>query len=317
MSMPWVVDRFRHHVVAGGWRHSVARAASRALDLAAGRVQSASARLLDPTATDRRLPKRIGDQLALNAAFRNRFRDARALVVASGPSARRLDAQMADGRAIIVVNEMFGQVKGAGLRLTAVVLHDQLYFSGTPEMDRFLSDITAVARADGALMIVPAAYGPRLVSEGLVEPSSMLTFFESGMPIALARQPTELIDLARAIPSLQTVSHTALASALFLGFAEIALIGVDLNFVGTPSVPVAHSYGKNRYYDLINHASAADAFRSGHGWDWPFVLRDVARQLEAYDWIARGAARHGRRIVNLAQESLLTTVASIEQRHVP
>ena len=144
MSMPWVVDRFRHHVVAGGWRHSVARAASRALDLAAGRVQSASARLLDPTATDRRLPKRIGDQLALNAAFRNRFRDARALVVASGPSARRLDAQMADGRAIIVVNEMFGQVKGAGLRLTAVVLHDQLYFSGTPEMDRFLSDITDV-----------------------------------------------------------------------------------------------------------------------------------------------------------------------------
>jgi hypothetical protein len=143
-----------------------------------------------------------------------------------------------------------------------------------------------------------------------------VTFFESGMPIALARPPVDLIDLTGAIPSLQTVSHTALAAALFLGFADIALIGVDLNFVGTPSTPVAHSYGKNRYYDLINHASAADAFRSGHGWDWPFVLRDVARQLECFDWLARGAARHGRRVVNLARESLLTTVASIDQEHV-
>ena len=65
--------------------------------------------------------------------------------------------------------------------------------------------------------------------------------------------------------------------------------------------------------DAINHKTAANAFLTGHGWDWPYVLRDVAKQLEAYAWLAEGARNQGQQVVNLADGSLLSTVGAIGQ----
>jgi hypothetical protein len=314
--MSWALERFRHHASSGGFRNGVARATSRALGLAADRMRSASDKIVDPIRGYERLPADLVGALSHNSRFNGRYAGQRVLLVGSGPSAARLDKVKVDGRSVIAVNEMFAPVQAAGLKLAAVVIHDPLYFNGSADMDRMLADAANAASADGALMAVPAQAVATLVAKGIVDPLATIAMFESGRNVATLARPAQIVDLARAVPSLQTVSHAALVVGLYLGFEEIAMLGVDLTFVGAPSRPIRHGYGQNPYYDAINHATAASAFLSGHGWDWPYVLRDVATQLEAYDWLASGGALQGRRVVNLAAESLLSTVGSIHQEHL-
>jgi hypothetical protein len=312
--MSWALDRFRHHASTGGLRNGVTRASARAVGLLAERLQKTSERMADPSRASGRLPPEVEACFAQNRALKDRFAGQTALVVASGPSACVLDHGLASGRSIIAVNEMFGPVRAAGLKLAALVIHDSLYFNGKPDMDRMLADAAAAAREDGALLIVPAIHVPKLVARGLAEPGRTLSFFESGRAIPTLPRPAGVIDLGGACPDLQTVSHAALVAALYLGFREINLLGIDLTYVGVPDRPITHSYGQNPYYSTINTASAATAYNIGHGWDWPYVLRDVARQLEAYRWLAEGAELNGRHVVNLAADSLLSAVPHILQR---
>ena len=310
--MARVTNQFREHMSNVGFRHAVARSTSRACAQLAQRLQTLSENLVDCEATSDRLNHKLAADLAANRRLHGRHIGECALLLASGPSSAELSKSNVGSKRVIAVNEMFGPAKAAGLELAAVVIHDPFYFTGAPDMDRMLRDAAAVAHECGALMVLPNHAATRLIQSGVFSREQVLTFVESGRAIFNMPRPAHVLDMSKPVPSLQTVAHTGLVAALFLGFSEVAILGVDLGYVAKPIEPISHGYGKNQYNDSINTRSAAEAYLRGHGWSWPTVLRDVAYQLEAFDWIAEGASRSGQRVVNLSRNSLLAAINSIE-----
>lgn len=311
--MPRAIDRFRELAASAGVKVALARSASRLLDLTGHHLQTASRRLVDPSAFQGRLPAVLGDQLARNRLFRDKCHGQRVVLLGSGESSTALDREVLGDRPVIAVNEMFRPVVAAGLPLAAIVLHDALYFNGSAATSKMLADIAEAARASDAMVVIPADSAEELFARTTLRPDRTLTFFESGRAIYELPRPAHVLDMAAVIPSLPTVAHAALVAALYLGYSEVAILGVDLRYISYPNSPIAHAYGQNPYIAALDTMTAAESYLRSQGWAWPAVLRHVASQLDAFAWLAEGAASQGRRIVNLSRESLLSTVDAIEQ----
>ncbi len=311
--MPRVIDRFRKLAASAGVKVALARGASRFLDLTGQHLQSASRRLVDPASMEGRLPAELGDELARNKLFRGKCSGQRVVLLGSGELSATLDPAILADRPMIAVNEMFRPVVAAGLPLAAIVIHDFVYFNGSAATSKMLSDVADAARASGALVVVPADCARPLIARKILVPEQTLTFFESGRAIYDLPRPAHVLDIAAVIPSLPTVAHAALVAALYLGYSEVAILGVDLGYISHPNSPIAHAYGQNPYDGALDTLTAAEAYLRSPGWPWPVVLRHVASQLDAYAWLAEGGVSQGHRIVNLSRESLLSTVDAIEQ----
>jgi hypothetical protein len=310
------MDRFRELASSGGVGVALARGASRFLDLTGQRLQAAGKRLVDPATMEARLPAELAGWLAANKALGGKCRGQQVVLLASGESSANLDRQILRDRPVIAMNEMFRSVIAAGLPLAGVVIHDSMYFNGSPQMSKMLQDAVGAAREAGALLVIPAAYARQLAEREMLDPQKMLTFFESGHAVYDLPRPGRVLDLATVVPSLATVAHAALVAAIYLGYSEIAILGVDLRYISSPNSPVVHAYGANPYLASLDEQTAAQAYLRSQGWPWPMVLRHVASQLEAYAWLAEGAAGQGQRIVNLSRDSLLSTVDAIEQGQI-
>jgi hypothetical protein len=313
--MPKAMDRFRELTASGGIKVALVRGASRLLDLTGQRLQTASRRLVDPATMEARLPAALVDQLACNKAFRGKYRGQRVVLLASGESSAKLDRQSLLDRPVIAVNEMFRTVIAAGLPLAAIVIHDSVYFDGSPATSKMLEDATRAAHEAGALVVIPAESARQLIVSQKLVPHRTLTFFESGRAVYDLPRPAHVLDMATVIPSLPTVAHAALVAAIYLGYSEVAILGVDLRYISHPNSPIAHAYGANPYVAALDMQTAAEAYLRTQGWAWPAVLRHVASQLEAYSWLAEGAVSQGQRIVNLSRDSLLSTVSAIDQAY--
>jgi hypothetical protein len=311
--MPRAMDRFRELASSGGVGVALARGASRFLDLTGQRLQAAGKRLVDPATMEARLPAELAGRLAGNKALRGKYNGQHVVLLASGESSANLDRQVLRDRPVIAMNEMFRTVMAAGLPLAAIVIHDSMYFNGSPPMSKMLEDATNAAREANALLVMPASNARQLLERGKIAAERTLTFFESGQAVYDLPRPGRALDMATVIPSLPTVAHAALVAAIYLGYSEIAILGVDLRYISSPNSPVAHAYGMNPYMAALDEQTAAQAYLHAQGWAWPTVLRHVAWQLEAYAWLAEGAVSQGQRIVNLSRDSLLSTVDAIEQ----
>jgi hypothetical protein len=283
------------------------------LDLTGQRLHAASKRLVDPATMEARLPAELAGWLAANRALRGMYSGQQVVLLASGESSANLDRQLLRDRPVIAMNEMFRTVVAAGLPLAAIVIHDAMYFDGSPQMSKMLEDATRTAREAGALLVIPAPNARQLAEREMLAPERTLTFFESGHAVYDLPRPGRVLDVATVIPSLPTVAHAALVAAIYLGYSEMAILGVDLRYISSPNSPVAHAYGTNPYMAALDEQTAAQAYLRAQGWAWPMVLRHVAWQLEAYAWLAEGAVSQGQRIVNLSRDSLLSTVDAIEQ----
>jgi hypothetical protein len=311
--MSRAMDRFRELVDSSGVRVALARGASRFLDLSGQRLQAASKRLVDPATMDASLPAGLAGWLASNKALRGKYSGRQVLLLASGESSANLDLRTLCDRPVIAVNEMFRTVIAAGLPLAAIVIHDSMYFDGSPMTSKMLEDAIIAAREADALLVIPAPSAQKLIENRKLAPQQALTFFESGRAVYDLPRPGRVLDMAAVIPSLPTVGHAALVAAIYLGYSEVAILGVDLRYISSPNSPVVHAYGTNPYMSALDDQTAAQAYLRGQGWAWPTVLRHVASQLEAYAWLAEGAVSQGQRIVNLSRDSLLSTVGAIEQ----
>lgn len=313
--MPRAINRFRELVASAGLRTALARTTSRLFEVSGQRLQTASRRLVNPAAMDARLPVELAEQLACNSAFRGKHNGERVVLLSSGESSARLDRNIISGRGVIAVNEMFGPVLRERLSLAAIVIQDAAYFEGSPKSSKMLSDAAVAAHEADALVVLPADVARKRDVAKMLSPERTLTFFESGRAVYDLARPAHVLDMTRVIPSLPTVSHVALVAALYLGYAEVSMLGVDLKYISYPNSPVAHAYGQNPYLGALDELTAAQAYLQ-KGWTWPTVLRHVASQLEAYAWLAEGAVGQGHRIINLSRDSLLSTVSAIEQAYI-
>jgi hypothetical protein len=260
---------------------------------------------MSPRGLDRLASNATRALLMPNAGLRNKGAGRRCFVLGSGPSTLDQDLSRLQSEAIIAVNEMFLRLHRAQTAPTLLIFADPLYASPDPGYQNYLEDFALAAARPGHLAMIPSFVAPEISRRGLFAARQPHYFAIAGRLLDYSSAGTvPPLDFTAPIPGLHSVSHVAIALALFMGFKEIVLLGVDLDYLLAPQAPIRHGYGSNPYnsYDSI---TTKEAFRRGHGWDYPALLEYGAIQLREFTRLGEIASQNGQRILNASPVGLL------------
>jgi hypothetical protein len=202
--------------------------------------------------------------------LRDRHRGERCVIVANGPSLNEMRLGFLRQCDVIGLNKIF-------LGLDRFGFYPRYYVAVNPKV--VVQSIDAIRRLNCVRFI-----GARAAREAAVEEDALTHIVATDHPPA--RFST---DLALGIHEGWTVTHAALQVAYHLGYAEVALIGLDhrYQYSGPPNAEnVLNGADPNHF--------SADYFGHGQAWDNP----DLARSEESYRAAREQFERVGRRIVD-------------------
>jgi len=217
------------------------------------------------------------------ARFHNLHRGQSCVLVCNGPSLNRMDLGFLRDRTVIGLNKIH-----LGL--------DRFGFQ-----PRYLVAVNArvVEQAGPAMAALPAVkfIGARAKAH-LPEGPDIFHVPVLNPPVTFSR------DICQGVREGGTVTHAALQIAFYMGFAEVAIIGMDHRFIydGTPHEPRLMA-GPDP-----NHFSP-DYFR-GQVWDNP----DLARSEASYTVAQQVYEAEGRRIVDATPDGACTVFDKVDYR---
>lgn len=300
--------RFRQVLSESGWIGLGRRLAGRQLLHLAAATDRVARSITTPRNLDRYASSAMRVLLQRNAALRGCHAGRRAFVLASGPSTLALDVSRLDGEVVIAVNEMFVRLLRQRVSKPYLVMIDPVYFSGAAAYDRCLADLSNASDELCGHVVIPAAAAGALQSRGLFGHGRVHPVIEIGRlmdyPTAAAVPP---LDFTKPIPTMYTVSHLAVALALYMGCAEVYLLGVDMDYIADPGQPIRHGYGENRYNDH-DSLSALEAYQRDAGWDYPTLLRQAADQQAAFARLDEIARARGQQLFNATPGGCLSVL---------
>lgn|GEM_PF-2428065 len=173
--------------------------------------------------------------LARNNSQHNRFKGKRCWIVGNGPSIGRQDLTLLENEITFVVNRFIHHEQAEAINPTFYVIVDPKFGAGTWGAD-FVNQVEE--RLPNVEMIIGFDGEKFLNARGLlvahrrhvIRPNQLFCF---GYPYE--------IDLTRGIPGMDNVTKCAISTAVYMGFSEINLLGIDGN--GLLISADSHFYG--------------------------------------------------------------------------
>jgi hypothetical protein len=298
--------RFRQVLNESGWIGLGRRLAGRQLLRLAAETEKLARSITSPRDLGQYASPAMRRLLERNAELRGRHAGRRAFVLASGPSTLSLDLSRLNGEVVIAVNEMFERLLRERVMHPYLLMVDPVYFSGGA-YDRCLADLSTASSALDARVMLPAAAAGKL-DRGLFGHDRVNYAIQVGRfmdyPAFTAVPP---LDFTKPLPGMYTVSHLAVALALFMGCTEVYLLGVDMDYIADPEQPIRHGYGDNPYNDH-DRISAMEAYKRDAGWDYPALLRQAADQQAAFARLHEIAAANGQALFNATPGGCLSVL---------
>ncbi|MBF0562711.1 MAG: hypothetical protein HQL37_11960 [Alphaproteobacteria bacterium] len=262
-------------------------------------------RVRTPFRLDKLASSTLHRVLQNNSALRGVGVGQRCFVLASGPSTSSQDLTRLRGEAVIAVNEMFLRLRDDGVRPTVLTFLDGSYLEDKEGYRRFLVDFTKAAADTSAVALMPIGARDLLHRLNLVQ--SVKAHYMTSVGRILDYQNFHAappLDFTAPLPGLYTVTHVALALAIFMGYSDIHLLGVDMDYIARPNQPIYHGYGVNPYNDH-DRLSVLDAYDQYNNWDYPAMLQHTAEQMRAFQWLNQIAACRNQLITNANPGGLL------------
>ena len=230
--------------------------------------------------------------LARNARFSDIHVGTRAFVVGNGPSLQRQDLSRLAGERLFVVNG-FWRNPGLAKQPTAICLADPLWFEENALLEEEIASMRAVATTGD--FFLPTWGKAAAEARGLFphDRAFYCKFYDS-METAEGFE----FDLTGPIPAVQSVSQFAILVALYMGCNPIYLIGMDHDWLSSPSVAITHFYDPDE--NAPNTGDSVD-----HGQTYGQNLEAVAKLWRGYGNLRRVATDNGRQIINATDGGFL------------
>lgn len=180
-------------------------------------------------------PPELRQALGRNAALKGRFSGKRCWIIGNGPSIRRQDLTLLRDELTFVVNRFIHHEQAEAINPSFYVIVDPKFGAGSwgedfvEQVERRLPDVEMIVGFDGDRFLHDRALlqGHR---RHIILPNQLFCFGY--------RTP---IDLTRGIPGMDNVTKSAISTAVYMGFQEINLLGVDGNGLLLPQG--SHFYG--------------------------------------------------------------------------
>lgn len=255
----------------------------------------------------------VRNRLATNRRFAGIAKGRTCFVLATGPSVAKQDISLLSTQSVVSINEMFDYLPRRGIVPEYIIIHDRAYFNREPEKNAFIEDLSDASSRFG-FQVVSTIEGARLIEAKGIFPNERLTYMAQTRTGLLDFRDAGIepkLDFHCALPGLYTATHTAVAWAIFLGFDEINIMGVDLDFDRADAEPLKRCYGDSPY-NRHHTMSASEAFRRDLGWTMDHVRKHAAMQIEAFEYLYQLAARRGQKIFDA---TLYERLGAIPKRH--
>jgi len=243
-----------------------------------------------------RLPAREREAIARNRDLKGLYEGSTAVVIGNGPSLKEDPLLFAPNVRTFVCNAFWKHPLATSLDPDVYVVTHGSLFNHSEGSREFLVESSRVC--PGSLFFVPSS-GLEFARECLRGPQIAAIAQNGYMPT----WKVGTLDLTRVVPFVPTVVQTAVIIALYLGCAEIVLLGCDHNWLddfghddhfyagetaGTDALPAEELPIRSHYSRMLGYVSAV----------W-----ESYRQLEAI------ATRNGARIRNATPGSRLDLFA--------
>jgi hypothetical protein len=182
-----------------------------------------------------KLSARMHEQLSRNAALRGRHAGERCYIIGNGPSLRDQDLTLLRDEHTFVVNRFIHHPQAESINPTYYCIVDWKFAGGrwgtdfADQISRRLPRAELFLTLDG-LEFCEASRLCEANTKHVVLPNQLFHF-------GYSRE----IDLTRGIPGGDNVTKVALAVAVYMGFQEINLVGIDGNGLILPEQ--SHFYG--------------------------------------------------------------------------
>lgn len=232
-------------------------------------------------------PRYLRARLARNGHFRQLHAGQRCVILGNGPSLRTQDLSQLHGQVLITCNQGYLFAETAGLRAAYHAIVDPIFL--TPAYSTCLDELAERSRG-GTCMLTTIDIADALRARGagadLLEIHQFLISDDATPPIDRLSDPT------RAQFGFLSVIHMAIATAMFMGFKDIIVLGCDMDFFIDPEKPMRHSYEEERFGEVGKTVSQL------FGWNQVDLMAWCLREFRGFEALRRTAEAHGIRIVN-------------------
>lgn len=235
-------------------------------------------RILSNTATPDLLPRNV---LAANASLKNRYRGQRCFIVGNGPSVKQIDLPRLRGEAVFSVSNGYLHEDYATMapayhcvpQITYGRMTEADVVSWFCEMDRGIGRAELFLNETEATLVRQYGLFPKRTVHYLALRNS---FDDLG--------DRRIIDLTGPVPRVESVPVMTLTIALYMGFKEIVLLGIDHDHFKTGRYVYAFAPQAQKGKDSTVKDSGEvaisryDDFQSlARLWRQYRVLRDIAQ----------------------------------------
>lgn len=216
-------------------------------------------------------------------SLKNRHRNERAVVVANGPSLNRMDLSFLRQETTIGLNKIFLGFDRFHFYPRYYVAINRLVIEQAAATIQQLNCVKFISRHSGEFVAEDA-----------------LTYH-----INTHKVPDRFCtDIAKGVNEGWTVTHAALQIAFHLGFAEVAIIGLDhrYEYSGAPN--------ERKMLEGPDPNHFSPDYFANHVWNNP----DLTRSEESYRHARAAYAKDGRRIVDATLDGACTIFDKVDYR---
>lgn len=246
---------------------------------------------LDYRLTEKSILRKYGSLLKRNEVFRNCHKGRRCFVIGNGPSLKEQDLSPLANEITFVANYFhLHPIISKSWQPKYYCLSDPAYFDGREPIES-IRDI--VSKIPSAPFFVPH-YASDFLGSTRALPEDRTYYV--GLCSGMEDEWSDIPDLTKITPGVQTVVQLAIMAAMFMGCSTIYLMGLDHNWLSHGGVPI-NFYSKE---EVKNQPQG-----NVGNWDYKSLMLAMTTIWRVYEMHQRIATRHGIKIVNLTHGGFL------------
>ena len=227
-----------------------------------------------------------------NSVFHNKHKGERCFVIGNGPSLKKQDLDLIQSETTFVVNGFWKHPSVKHSQPTYYFICDPIFFDGSSVANNFFQDLRQHIFA--SRFFVPSRSYNVVVEQSLLP--SDLTSYVAFSERMLGDNPADEFDLTKPVPGVQTVPQLAILAAIYMGFSEIYLIGLDHDWLAR-----TQAGGYNFFEGLtMNHPEAIS-----EPVPYDMEMKSMLKVWQGYHGLNLKAKESGSRILNATHGGFL------------
>lgn len=252
--------------------------------------------------------------ISKNKKFKNIHRGERCFVFGNGPSLKDVDFSLFKDEYVFTVNQLARRADYCKLNANYHLWSDFNFFDETNITEELIDSMKNVNVGQNRVQcFFPADVEPFLVKHGIATAIDcnyfkIRTSFYDGFD--------EKIDFSKFMPSLSTVVHYAIFLAIYMGFSEIYLLGVDTTQIMVQIKSFLQENDENDYsYEVTkSEKKRMENLLQQHS------LESYAcgfwHLLSTYRTLNQYCQKRGIRLINCSKVTTIDSIARIPLEHV-